>query len=272
MKKCYSFGLARAAWGGGFSIIELLVVISIIGVLVALLLPSLGNTREVARRARCASNVQQNGMALISFAQSNRFKVPLTYSFGHKQFNYTVNGDIHGMQQLGSWAPLFVDRLITDYEFLLCPSVSDPMFVNMQDWDQFTSAEPSNQWPINWTATSGKHFTRSCYGIRPVDTSYIPENEDTTDYSVLPTVNYQDYADRVIISDLVHWEAMVVEEGHREGVNSFRGDGSVSWIKSSKIPSLALLNPRTTFQFELNDAMLNDEQTSGVYVEMDEAR
>jgi prepilin-type N-terminal cleavage/methylation domain-containing protein len=48
----------------GFSLVELLVVIAVIGILVALLLPVLGMARESARSTECQGNLKQIGLGL----------------------------------------------------------------------------------------------------------------------------------------------------------------------------------------------------------------
>jgi prepilin-type processing-associated H-X9-DG protein/prepilin-type N-terminal cleavage/methylation domain-containing protein len=67
---------ARGRCRGGFSLVELLVVVSVISLLVGLLLPAVQGAREAARRSTCGSNLRQLGIAVQSYVSANNGKLP----------------------------------------------------------------------------------------------------------------------------------------------------------------------------------------------------
>lgn len=68
----------------GFSLVELLVVVAIVGVLSGLVLATLGAIRERARKAQCATNLRSIGAAFNQFAADYQGYYPaVTYNTAH---------------------------------------------------------------------------------------------------------------------------------------------------------------------------------------------
>ena len=82
-----------------FTLIELLTVIAIIGILAAILIPTIGKVRATAKKAVCASNLRQVGIAMLAYAMDNKAGgIPGYYKIKDNTGEYwsigTANGSV----------------------------------------------------------------------------------------------------------------------------------------------------------------------------------
>jgi prepilin-type N-terminal cleavage/methylation domain-containing protein len=83
----------------GFTLVELLIVIAIIGILIALLLPAIQAAREAARRSQCKNNLKQLGVAAQTHLSAQKF-FP-TGGYGWQWVGDPDRG--FGSNQTGGW-------------------------------------------------------------------------------------------------------------------------------------------------------------------------
>lgn len=93
----------RELYATGFTIVELLTVMAIIGLLVAILLPAVQAARESARRTDCVSRLKQIGIALQNYHDAQR-SLPPGYVSG-----FTSTGDDTGPGW--GWAAFLLPQL-----------------------------------------------------------------------------------------------------------------------------------------------------------------
>ena len=84
----------------GFTLVELLVVITIIGMLMALLIPAVSGARESARRAQCLNNLKQLALATQNYGARHHGELPGYVNVVGKSSD--VNNAIPGI--MGTWA------------------------------------------------------------------------------------------------------------------------------------------------------------------------
>ena len=68
--------MVHHAWPGGFTLVELMVVVAIVAMLIALTLPALARARDLARLTQCASNLHQIVTAMNAYAAQWQGRFP----------------------------------------------------------------------------------------------------------------------------------------------------------------------------------------------------
>ena len=158
----------------GFTLVELLVVIGIIGVLVALLLPAVQQARESARRTQCQSHTRQLGIAIQNFESARRTLPPgshltrgLAWGFTLFVMPYFEEGQRYGtvepgdddcgaviiaLQQAGK-----PDPSSTPVPILMCPSdhYSHRQLLSGPGGPSPLSADAGRLYPGNYLGVSG---------------------------------------------------------------------------------------------------------------------
>ena len=140
----------------GFTVLELLVTMSIIGILVALLLPAIGAVRETARRVQCVDQLRQTGLALHQHHNA-KLALPAGWQLDLKKetaFGWAVE-TLPFLEQQSLKDKIDAKRALLDPGFadirshalmmMLCPSdITEPTFVLYEEGeheDEHTHAQ-----------------------------------------------------------------------------------------------------------------------------------
>ncbi|MFK7817268.1 MAG: DUF1559 domain-containing protein [Planctomycetaceae bacterium] len=89
----------------GFSVIELLVTIAVIGLLMALIVPAVQAARESARATQCKNNLKQIGLAINSFESQHRFLPPSRTYDHYTTWAFVILPHMEQVNLFDSWDP-----------------------------------------------------------------------------------------------------------------------------------------------------------------------
>ena len=230
--------------GGGFTLVELLVVTAIIAILIALLLPARTKARKLAISAACVSNLGQCAAALQAYAANYQGVIPVDNqqvgaAAAVSWANYLLGGSFSNTWTVGSASGISQINLpggyLTNQAVLTCPNnapISGP--VGMAPWTYgIVGADINYIWaqgalPCDFGNSYGTDGLSSFEGIKqslvPNPSNYVLLIDSANTFSSLPGTGPA-------------WRAWYLNTNKPEGwymvgthVDNFGGNRSAVWM------------------------------------------
>lgn len=215
-----------------FTLMELLIVISVIGLLMGILLPALNRARQQARKMICRSNMRQMGIVLRVYLIDNEYRLPPSSCREKNPHEYWL---------------YILNNYVKESLLFRCPADKAKNFLDWQnlpedDWGKYRwSSYASNGFFDNPVYSSYQTITRI---RRPDQCIFVCELQSGTSNNGVDHVHADMWESPTALQAQVAWNQ------HRDTSNYLFVDGhadSYPWDKTWYYPDPAinLWNPQT---------------------------
>jgi prepilin-type N-terminal cleavage/methylation domain-containing protein/prepilin-type processing-associated H-X9-DG protein len=152
----------------GFTLVELLIVIGVIGVLIALLLPALAGARKDANQIACAANLRSIAQGLGIYENDNNGLIPSSYSYSGQTITagtetYTASINVH-------WSSFLYNTASIPNNAFLCPELE-------QGGLPPTNTQPQNLQPGQVVETPGAIDDQAPHVAYTLNEALSPRNK-----------------------------------------------------------------------------------------------
>lgn len=248
-----------------FTLVELLVVISIIALLLAILMPSLAKARRQAQKVVCSSSLHQQFISFSNYAADNKGKYPPGLNWGHFPFGTFINSapnpnETYNVSDPDTWdysgqASLLVGGYLDSGSYFFCNSAKTSNKQVTFDW--FVENSLGGNTSFDFKNMSGDVYVQIMSGYA----YWIAYRDDPALFGFKRANRVAsssvDRSDKAIMSDLattnsegpdcasdpgyisgVDWEVYAVnhmDRGKVEGCNVLRNGGDVTWENFDKM-------------------------------------
>ena len=220
----------------GFTLIELLVVVAIIALLVSILLPSLSQARELARRSLCMSNLHHIGMGIHMYANDNKGWSPRTVYDGEDSrcgtYVWFPDPEYNGLPGPVALGLLIRDGYLSeDGHIVFCPSQrhSSHIYDGVVGWKEWgnTGYRTSPGQTQFLAAVISGYFTR--YAQK------MDGNIKAITGDIWHAGHHWQCHDYGGTADWSLYEGPAQHSGDDNGLNIWYSDGSVRWFNASEV-------------------------------------